>query len=106
MPEETSTTSTVKTSSDGTVKLTVEKYNELVDKVAAQQTEIERGRDQLRQAREQPPVVNRTYVNKTPEMLAREQEVSGMTFMGLGAAMFAVGAYRFRAARASLTKLS
>ena len=77
------TINTVKTASDGTVKIAVERYNELLEKAAAK-----------------PPVINRTVVNKTAEMLAREQQVWGATFMGLGASMFVVGALLFRTGRA------
>jgi len=82
MPDETTTTNTVKTASDGTVKIAVEKYNELLEKAAAK-----------------PPVINRTTVVKTPEILAQEHRVWGGTLMGLGASMFVVGALRFRAGR-------
>lgn len=82
MPDETSTTSTVKTASDGTVKIAIEKYNKLLEKATAK-----------------PPVINRTTVVKTPEILAKENQAWGTTFMGLGASMFAVGIFRFRAGR-------
>lgn len=82
MSDETITTSTVKAASDGTVKIAVEKYNELLEKAAAK-----------------PPVINRTTVIKTPEMLAKENLAWGTTLMGLGAAMAVVGAFRTRAGR-------
>ena len=43
MPDETTVTSAVKTASDGTVKIAVEKYNELLEKAAVK-----------------PPVINPT----------------------------------------------
>ena len=46
-----------------------------------------------------PPVINRTVINKTTEMLAQENRAWGVTFMGLGAAFFAVGAFRYKAGR-------
>lgn len=82
MPETTETVQSVKTASDGTVKLAIEVYNELI-KAAAK-----------------PPVINRTIINKTPEMLAKEHLAWGVTFMGLGASTFVVGALRFMAGRA------
>jgi hypothetical protein len=51
MADEVTTTNEVKTASDGSVKISVEKYNELLEKSAAK-----------------PPVVNRTTVIKTNEM--------------------------------------
>ena len=80
MPEEVTSTNEVRTTSDGTVKISVEKYNELLEKAAAK-----------------PPVINRTTVNKTAEMLAKEQRMWGGTFMGLGGSMFVVGAFLYRA---------
>lgn len=76
MAEEKSVTTV--TASDGTVTIAVEKYHEL-----------------LAQAAEKPPVIHRT-VHKTPEMVATENKVWGITFMSLGTAMVAVGAYRLR----------
>ena len=81
--QETTTINTVKATSDGTVKIAVEKYNELLEKAATK-----------------PPVINRTVINKTPEMLAKEYQMWGGTFMGLGASMFVVGVLLFRAGRA------
>jgi hypothetical protein len=80
MPDETTTTNVIQTTSDGTVKIALEKYNELLEKAAAK-----------------PPVINRTTVVKTVEMLARENRAWGTTFMGLGASMFVVGAIRAKA---------
>jgi hypothetical protein len=84
MPEEVSsaTTEAVTKTSDGTVKISVERYEELLEKAAAK-----------------PPVINRTIVNKTPEMLSQEHRAWGGTFMGLGASLFVVGALRYKAGR-------
>jgi hypothetical protein len=78
MPDETTTTETVKTASDGTVKIAIEKYNELLEKAAAK-----------------PPVINKTVVNKTAKMLAQEHRAWGTTFVLGGLAMVVVGAIRF-----------
>ena len=69
--DETTTTNTVKTASDGTVKIAVEKYNELLETIANQKGSISRLNTQLNQARAEPPVINRTVVEKTAEMLAQ-----------------------------------
>ena len=83
MPDEVSTTTVnaVKTMSDGSVKISIEKYEEL-----------------LKRAAEKPPVVH-NVINKTVEMLAAEHRAWGGTFMGLGAAFFVVGAFRFKAGK-------
>lgn len=75
MGEEVS--STVKKTSDGMVKITLEAYQELLSKAA-----------------EKPPVIHRT-VHKTPEVAASENKVWGVSMMGLGAAFLIVGAVRF-----------
>jgi len=95
MAEEAINIQSVTTASDGTVKLSIEKYNELLETVASQKGSISSLRDQVTKLQNQPPVVNRTVVEKTPEMLAQENKVWGGTFMGLGASMFVVGAFRF-----------
>ena len=84
MSDEVSSTTVnaVKTMSDGTVKLSIEKYNELLEKAA-----------------EKAPVINRTVIQKTTEMLAKEHRAWGTTFMGLGASFFIVGAIRYKASR-------
>lgn len=101
MSDETETvvTETLKTASDGSVKISVEKYNELLETIAEQKGSISGLRDSLRQARNEPPVINRTVVEKTSEMLAKENRAWGGTLMGLGASMFVVGVFRFRAGR-------
>jgi hypothetical protein len=90
------TTETVKTASDGSVKIAVEKYNEMLETIANQKGSINNLKEELRNT---PPVINRTVVNKTPEMLAQEHRVWGGTLMGLGASFFVVGAFRYRAGR-------
>lgn len=82
IPETNETVQTTKTSSDGTVKIAVERYNELVEQAAVK-----------------PAVINKTVVQKTPEMLAKEQRVMGGTLMGLGASSFTVGALLFKSGR-------
>lgn len=98
MPEEVSSTSTeaVKKMSDGTVKIAVEKYNELLETIADQKGSINSLKEKLYEARNAPPVINRTVVNKTAEMLAQEHRVWGGTLMGLGASLFVVGALRYK----------
>jgi len=81
MSEEVTNVTEVKTSSDGTVNITLEMYNDLVNKA------------------NQPPVINRTTVIRTAEMAAREYRMWGGTFMGLGASMFTVGVFLYRAGR-------
>jgi phage head maturation protease len=83
MPDEVSTTTTeaVKKTSDGFVKISVEKYEELLEKSVYK-----------------PPVINRTVVHKTAEMLSQENRTWGGTFMGLGASLFVVGVLRYRRA--------
>ena len=98
--DEQTTINTVKTASDGTVKIAVEKYNELLDTIASQKSSISRLNTQLNQARAEPPVINRTVVEKTPEVLNREYRAWGATFMGGGASLFVIGALMFRAGRA------
>lgn len=82
MPEEVSTTTTeaVKKLSDGSVNVSLEKYEELLAKAATK-----------------PPVINQTTIHKTAEMLSQEHRAWGTTFMGLGAAFFIIGAIRYRA---------
>jgi hypothetical protein len=99
MPDETISTETVKTVSDGIVKISVEKYNELLEKVASQKDSIGNLNRLLNEARNEPPVINRTTVIKTAEVLANEHRAWGVSFMGLGAGMFVVGVLRFRASR-------
>lgn len=83
MPEEI--TSTVKESSDGMVKISVEKYDDL-----------------LRRAAEKPPIVRQEVIRnveeiiKTPEMVAEEHKIWGISLMGLGASLLLVGAIRFK----------
>lgn len=79
MPEEASTTTETKVTSDGSVKISVEAYNDL-----------------LKRAATKPPVINRTNVVKTDEMLAKESKLWGGSLMGVGASLFAVGAGLFK----------
>jgi len=79
--EEVTHINEVKTSSDGTVNITLEMYNDLLARA------------------NKPPVINRTTVMKTAEMAARDYRVWGGTFMGLGAGMFTIGAFLYRAGR-------
>lgn len=99
MPEEvaSSVTEAVVKTSDGRVDISVEKYNELLEKVADQKGSIESLKERLYEARNKPPVINRTVVNKTAEMLAEEHRMWGGTLMGLGVAFFTVGVFRYRA---------
>jgi hypothetical protein len=83
MSDEVTTVNAVKTLSDGTVKISVEKYTELLEKAAVK-----------------PPVINRTVVNKTAEMLVAEHRAWGVTLMGLGASFLVVGALRYRLGKA------
>jgi|tagenome__1003787_1003787.scaffolds.fasta_scaffold20690873_1 hypothetical protein len=81
MPDEETTIHAIKTASDGTVKISIEKYNELLQKAATK-----------------PQVINRTNVIKTTEMLAQENRVWGNTLIGVGASLFLVGIFRRKAA--------
>lgn len=99
MAEATETVETIKTNSDGTVKIAIEKYNELLETIALQKSSIGGLNERLNRALNEPPVINRTVVNKTPEMLAQEHRVWGGTLMGLGASTFIIGVLRFRAGR-------
>jgi hypothetical protein len=74
--------SEIKTTSDGTVKISVEKYNELLERAARK-----------------PVVINKTSVIKTEAMVAKELRMWGGGLMGLGASMFVVGAILFKAGR-------
>lgn len=101
MSDEISTTTVeaVKTASDGTVKIAVEKYNDLLETIADQKSTVGRLKEQLSEARNHPPVINRTVINKTAEMVAEDHRVWGATFMGTGAILFAVGAFRYKAGK-------
>lgn len=93
MPESSETTQTVKTASDGTVQIAVEKYTELLETINTQKDSIRSLRGDLTRARNEPPmVINRTVIEKTPEMLAKEQRVWGNTCMGVGGSLFIIGA--------------
>ena len=97
MAEATETVQSVKTDSDGIVKIAVEKYTELLDTINSQKISIADLKNQLTQARNYvPPVINRTIIEKTPEMVAQDNRVWGGTFLGLSASMFIDGAIRLR----------
>jgi len=95
--DETVSSETVKSVSDGSVSITVEKYNGLLEKISDQASRIDSLNESLRRARNEPPVINRTVVEKTPELLAREYRAWGATCMGGGAALFVIGAFLYRA---------
>jgi len=97
MAEEATNIQEIKTSSDGMVKITIEKYNDLVETIAGQKGSINSLNEQLRRARNEPPVINRTVVQKTREMQAQEYKAWGATFMGGGASLFVIGALMFKA---------
>lgn len=80
MSDEVININEVKTTSDGTVKISIEKYNELLEKAAVK-----------------PPVIKQTTVNKTAEMLAKETRMWGGGLMGLGVSLFVVGACIYKA---------
>lgn len=80
MAEEVSNISEIKTTSDGIVKISVEKYNDLLERAARK-----------------APVINQTIVNKTEEMVAQELRIWGGGLMGLGASVFIIGAVIFKA---------
>lgn len=96
MADEVSTTTTeaVKKMSDGSVKISVEKYEEMLGTIADQKGSISNLNGLLNRARNEPPVIHRTNVIKTPEMAARDNLVWGNTFMGVGASLFIVGVLR------------
>ena len=94
MSDEIISSDTVKTVSDGTVKIAVEKYNQMLETIADQKGSISGLNERLNRALSSPPVINRTTVVKTPEVAARENVLWGGTFMGVGASMFVVGAFR------------
>lgn len=95
----TTTVNEVKNMSDGSVKIAVEKYNELLETIASQKGSISNLNARLQKALNEPPIINKTIVEKTDEMLSSEHRAWGGTLMGLGAAFFAVGAIRYTAGR-------
>lgn len=101
MAETLETIETLKTASDGSVKIAIEKYNELVETIASQKGSINELKQQLSSIRSQPPVINRTIVEKTAEMAARDHRVWGGTLMGLGASSLVAGAVRFHLGRST-----
>jgi hypothetical protein len=85
MAEEVSRISEIKTTSDGSVNISIEKYNELCEQAAAK-----------------PAVIHRTTVIKTPEMAAQELRVGGGSLMGLGGAMFVIGSVLLKIGRSKI----
>lgn len=85
MGEEVS--NTIKTTSDGSVKISLEAYQELQAKAA-----------------QKPPVIHRT-VHKTPEVAASENKAWGVSMMGVGAALLIFGAIRFNVGVKQAAKL-
>jgi hypothetical protein len=83
MADEVTNINEVKTSSDGNVKLTLEKYNDLIRR-ANRPTEV---------------IVNKTEVIKTAAILAQECRMWGGGLMALGASMFVVGAVIYKHGR-------
>jgi len=81
MADEVTNINEVKTTSDGTVKISVETYNDLL------------------RAANRPPVINRTEIVRTAEMAAQDYRIWGGTLMGLGGMLFVVGAFLYRAGR-------
>lgn len=98
MPDEVSTTTTeaVKKLSDGTVNISIEKYEDLLEKIATKEGRISSLNEMLNRARAEPPIINRTVIEKTPEMLAAEHRAWGGSLMGLGVSLFVVGAIRYK----------
>lgn len=101
MPEEVSSSATeaVTKTSDGFVRISIEKYEELLEKVADQKSTMDTLKERLYEARTKPPVINRTVVEKTAEMAAQDNRIWGGTLMGLGASLFVVGALRYKAGK-------
>lgn len=95
MPESTETTEIVKNTSDGMVKITIEKYEDLMKKAA-----------------EKPPIVrqevvrNVTKVVKTPEIQAQDNIVAGYSLMTGGGCVFVIGLALFLKGRGQQAKLS
>jgi len=83
LADEVTNINEVKTASDGSVKISVEMYNDFLKRA------------------NRPPVINRhvTEVIKTPEMAAQEYRIFGSSLMGLGGALFVTGAFIYRAGR-------
>jgi hypothetical protein len=62
MAEEATNIHAIKTASDGTVQIAVEKYNELLETIANQKGSIGKLSDQLSRARNEPPMINPQHV--------------------------------------------
>jgi hypothetical protein len=83
MADEVTNINEIKQTSDGSVKITVETYNDLLKK-ANRPTEV---------------IVNKTEVIKTAAILAQECRLWGGGLMALGASMFVVGAVIYKHGR-------
>ena len=99
MPDEVTNINEIKTTSDGTVKISVEKYNDMLKTIGDQKDSIGNLRTQLNKARNEPPVIHRTEVVKTPEILAAEYRMWGGGLMGMGGSMFIIGAFLYKVGR-------
>lgn len=80
MAEETTSSETVKITSDGQVRITLEKYQELLEK--ANEPKVY-------------PQYNTTHIEKTPAMQASDNKMYGAVWMGGGASLFLIGAMQF-----------
>lgn len=87
MAEESSTTETTTVKSSGTVKITVEEYNDLMHRA------------------NRPQNVTYNRIEKTPEMAANDKVFAGSMCMGGGAALFALGVIQFVAGKKALKAL-
>lgn len=87
MAEEIKTTESVTKTSSGSVKITIEEYNDL-----------------MAQAR-RPQTVVYNRIEKTPEMAANDLVHMGAFFMGGGGAMFALGVISFLVGKKQLKTL-
>lgn len=77
MAQETTTTEAVKKTSDGSVKIALERYEELLAKAA------------------EPKHVTYHTTTKTATMQAADNKLYGGLFMGGGASLFVIGAIQF-----------
>jgi hypothetical protein len=85
MAEEVSTT--VKSVSDGMVKISVEAYQDLLTKAA-----------------EKPPIVHR-HVNRTIDIVAADNKMIGGSLMGFGVALLVIGGAIYLKGRAQATSV-
>lgn len=80
-------TNTVKNVSDGTVKITVEKYQELLAAAAVKA----------------PVIYN--HVQKTQAMVAADNKMWGAVMLGAGASLSVIGGFVYRLGKAQEKKL-